>query len=96
MRLPTYGKPRIISCAELFAQHIALPWGCLDVAVDLLGGLGIKVDIRDERQQGTSLGIQFVGDLTREQEVAAEALLAHDTGVLAATTAFGKTVSLRT
>jgi len=92
MRLPTYGKPRIISCAELFAQHIALPRGCLDVAVDLLGGLGIKVDIRDERQQGTSLGIQFVGDLTREQEVAAEALLAHDTGVLAATTAFGKTV----
>ena len=92
MRLPTYGKPRIISCAELFAQHIALPRVCLDVAVDLLGGLGIKVDIRDERQQGTSLGIQFVGDLTREQEVAAEALLAHDTGVLAATTAFGKTV----
>ena len=92
MRLPTFGKPRIISCAELFAKHIALPRGCLDDAIDLLAGLGIKVDVRDERQQGTPLGIQFIGELTLEQEVAAGALLAHDTGVLAATTAFGKTV----
>ena len=30
MRLPTFGKPRIISCAELFAKHVALPRGCLD------------------------------------------------------------------
>ena len=27
MRLPTFGKPRIISCAELFPKHIALPPG---------------------------------------------------------------------
>jgi Type III restriction enzyme, res subunit len=92
MRLPTFGKPRIISCAELFAKHIALPRGCLDVAIDLLSGLGIKVDVRDERQQGIPLATQFIGELTLEQEVAAEALQAHDTGVLAATTAFGKTV----
>jgi hypothetical protein len=92
MRLPTFGRPRIISCAELFAKHIALPRGCLDVAIDLLTRLGVRVDVRDERQQGTPLGIQFIGELTLEQEVAAEALLAHDTGVLAATTAFGKTV----
>lgn len=25
MRLPTFGKPRIVACAELYAQHIALP-----------------------------------------------------------------------
>jgi hypothetical protein len=92
MWLPTFGKPRIISCAELFAKHIALPRGCLDIAIDLLTGLGIKVDVRDERQQGKPLGIQFIGELTLEQEVAAEALLAHDSGVLSATTAFGKTV----
>jgi hypothetical protein len=92
MRLPTFGKPRIISCAELFAKDIALPRGCLDIAIDLLTGLGIKVDVRDERQQGKPLGIQFIGELTLEQEVAAEALLAHDSGVLSATTTFGKTV----
>ena len=32
MRLPTFGKPRVISCAELFAEHVALPRGCFDVA----------------------------------------------------------------
>jgi hypothetical protein len=30
MRLPTYGKPRIIHCAEEHPLHFALPRGCLD------------------------------------------------------------------
>ncbi len=30
MRLPTYGKPRIIHCAEEHPLHLALPRGCLD------------------------------------------------------------------
>ena len=34
----------------------------------------------------------FRGELRREQQAAADAMLSHDTGVLAATTAFGKTV----
>ena len=29
MRLPTWDKPRVISCSEEFAQHLALPRGCL-------------------------------------------------------------------
>ena len=36
--------------------------------------------------------MSFRGDLRPEQQMAASAMLAHDTGVLAATTAFGKTV----
>ncbi len=92
MRLPTFGKPRIISCAELFPKHIALPRGCLDAVLGLLTEVGIKVQVRDERQQGVPIGVRFVGELTLEQEVAALQLLPHDTGVLAATTAFGKTV----
>ncbi len=35
MRLPTFGKPRVVSCAELYAQHVALPRGCLEEAIDL-------------------------------------------------------------
>ena len=27
MRLPTFGKPRVVSCVELHAQHVALPRG---------------------------------------------------------------------
>ena len=41
---------------------------------------------------GTPLDVEFHGELRPEQKIAARAMLAHDTGVLAATTAFGKTV----
>ncbi len=92
MRLPTFGKPRVISCAELFTKHIALPRGCVDAAVDLLVSNGIRPELRDERYGGTPLGTRFLGTLTEEQQAAVDALMAHDTGVLAATTAFGKTV----
>ncbi len=92
MRLPTFGKPRVISCAELFTKHIALPRGCFDAAIDLLAANGIRPEVRDERYSGTPLGTRFLGMLTTEQQAAVDALLAHDTGVLAATTAFGKTV----
>jgi superfamily II DNA or RNA helicase len=92
MRLPTFGKPRVISCAELFSKHIALPRGCIDDLLSLLHDVGIAHDLRDERQSGTPVEARFLGELTPEQESAAEALLPHETGVLAATTAFGKTV----
>ena len=49
-------------------------------------------ELRDERYGGTPLGTRFLGTLTEEQQAAVDALMAHDTGVLAATTAFGKTV----
>ncbi len=92
MRLPTFGKPRIISCAELFSKHVALPRGCLDNLLGLLGDAGVAAALRDERQQGRPLGMRFLGELTPEQDKAFVALLQHETGVLAATTAFGKTV----
>ena len=41
---------------------------------------------------GTKLAVKFNGELRPEQETAVKDLLKHDTGVLAATTAFGKTV----
>jgi superfamily II DNA or RNA helicase/very-short-patch-repair endonuclease len=92
LRLSTYGTPRIIACAEDFPLHIGLPRGCLDDVLVTLAELGIATSIRDERCGGRSLAAAFHGELRPEQQGAAEALLAHDTGVLAATTAFGKTV----
>lgn len=92
MRLPTFGKPRVISCAHLFTKHVALPRGCVDAVIDLLVSSGIRPELRDERNGGTQLGTRFLGTLTNEQQAAVDALMAHDTGVLAATTAFGKTV----
>jgi hypothetical protein len=92
MRLPTYDKPRIIHCAEDHAKHIALPRGCLEDVRELLESLKIKLASRDERSTGTPLKVSFRGELRPEQAAAAEAMLRHETGVLSATTAFGKTV----
>jgi superfamily II DNA or RNA helicase/very-short-patch-repair endonuclease len=92
MRLSTYDKPRVIACAEDHPHHIGLPRGCLDELRDALHDLGIRPTIRDERHDGRPLDMTFHGELRRDQQVAADAVLAHDTGVLAATTAFGKTV----
>jgi superfamily II DNA or RNA helicase len=92
MRLSTRGKPRIISCAEIHARHVALPRGCLDETVDLLRSHGIAPQIDDKREPGSPLDVQFVGELRTEQALAAGALSHHDFGVLAAATAFGKTV----
>lgn len=92
MRLPTYGKPRIIACAEEHAKHFALPRGCFDEVKELLAGLKIEVVVRDERCGGMPLTLTFTGTLRPDQQEAASALLRHETGVLSATTAFGKTV----
>ncbi len=92
MRLPTYDKPRIISCAEEHPHHIGLPRGCLPDVQHLLRDLHIAPRIRDERSVGEPLDVPFQGTLRPEQQVASGALLPHDIGVLAATTAFGKTV----
>ena len=92
MRLPTYEKPRIIACADDLPAHIGLPRGCLEEILGLLSELKIQPLIRDQRVAGTPLDLQFTGTLRPEQASAAAAMLAHDTGVLAATTAFGKTV----
>ncbi len=92
MRLPTYGKPRVISCAEDHALHIGLPRGCLEELLELCRALHIKVVVKDERFAGHPLLVAFTGALRPDQTKAAEAMLAYDMGVLSATTAFGKTV----
>jgi superfamily II DNA or RNA helicase/very-short-patch-repair endonuclease len=92
MRLPTHGKPRIVCCAEDHPQHVALPRGCLDDVQTLLAELCVEAVVRDERYAGVPLDVRFLGELRPEQETAARAMLEHDTGVLSATTAFGKTV----
>lgn len=92
MRRPTFGEPRVISCAEDHAHHISLPRGCLNDVRALLEQLGIESTLRDERHTGTPLAATFQGALRAEQRTAVKALAAHDDGVLAATTAFGKTV----
>ncbi|MFZ1043074.1 MAG: DEAD/DEAH box helicase family protein [Anaerolineales bacterium] len=92
MRLSTFGKPRIISCCEDFSKYLGLPRGCLDEVLDLFRSFKIKVNLADERFNGAPLTVKFHGDLRIEQQQAADNLLQYETGVLSASTAFGKTV----
>jgi len=93
MRMSVWDKPRVISNAENYPKHIALPRGCLDTALNLLRNNGIAVDLLDERFGGKPIEVSFVGNLRLDQESAVSGMLHHDTGVLCAPTAFGKTVT---
>jgi len=92
MRLSTFGKPRVIRCAEEFPRHIALPRGCLGEITTLLESHKVAVELDDQRFAGQPIDVTFHGQLRPDQQAAANAMLAHDDGILSATTAFGKTV----
>lgn len=92
MRISTYGKARIISCADDFEDYLALPRGCEDDVIQSLNELNVRQKIEDETTSGKTVNIEFNGTLREEQQEAVDALLAHDNGVLSAATAFGKTV----
>jgi hypothetical protein len=94
MRLPTFGKPRIISCAELHNRYVGLPRSCLDDVVQLPIDHHVELALQDLRVEGVPLppNTGFEGELRDHQVKSLNALALHDIGVLAATTAFGKTV----
>ena len=92
MRLPIYSKPRVICTAEERDGYLALPRGCEQSLIDLLNDANAVYTITDKTNPGKPIDVQFKGTLRAEQQPAAEALLSHETGVLSATTAFGKTV----
>jgi superfamily II DNA or RNA helicase len=93
MRFSVWDEPRVIGCAENYPLHIALPRGCLDAAQTLLAENGICCELIDERLVGNPIDLAFGGTLRPDQEAAVKAMLRHETGVLCAPTAFGKTVT---
>lgn len=93
MRLSVWNKPRIIGCAQNFPQHIGIPRGCWDAVQDLLNEYKITPQVQDERFAGVNLDVNFLGNLRPDQDAAIHALLPHDSGILCAPTAFGKTVT---
>ena len=92
MRLPIYDKPRIICTADIGEDYIAIPRGCEDALCNLLDEAGVSYAIEDKTNSGEIIPVTFNGELREEQRPAADALLEQNTGVLSATTAFGKTV----
>lgn len=84
--------PRIVYDGYDEGNHIVIPRGCFDELKSHLYEAGIPCRIIDKRQSGRAINVSFNGTLYQEQSVAAERLSAHDIGILAAATAFGKTV----
>ncbi len=92
MRLPIYNKPRIISASFEDDEYIGLPRGCEENLISLLNESKAKYTIDNKTNCGNSIDVSFNGELRENQIPAAEAMLSNKNGVLAATTAFGKTV----
>ncbi len=92
MRKSTYGKPRVISCSDDYKKYLALPQGCECDIKSLFKDNNVNLIQEDESNSGKAINVEFKGELREEQQLALDALSAHENGVLAATTAFGKTV----
>ena len=88
----TRETPRIVYDGYDEGDYIVLPRGCFEELKKHLSDAEIPYDIVDKRQAGRQIDVSFNGELYPEQKVAAERLLAYDMGMLAAATAFGKTV----
>ena len=92
MRISVARTPRVIACFEELGLHLSLPRGCLDDLRALLADFDVAIDLDDERVDGEPLVVEFAGNLNASQRQAADAMVAHETGVLCAPPGWGKTV----
>jgi len=93
MRFSTHGIPRYITCARIEQGYLFLPRGCFDEVIKLLKEQNITAEIDDKREPGENLKrLKFLGKLRKDQSKAVNVMTQHNTGVLHAPTAFGKTV----
>ncbi len=87
-----YQESRIIYMGQDEHGYIGLPRGLYDELIQRCDEAGIKYHIEDKRTAGRSIDVTFQGELRKSQVPAVEKMLQHDTGILSAATAFGKTV----
>lgn len=92
MRMPTFNKPRVISCSDETNEYLCLPKGCETDVANVLNEVNVDMEWVDKGNLGRPIDVDFVGQLREDQQSALHAMLKYDNGVLAATTAFGKTV----
>lgn len=94
LRMPIFYKTtsRIISCFEEDDRFLILPRGCLEKIKEICEKSSVNLIIKDKRERGIETDYKFIGKLNKKQENAMNELISHETGVLCATTGFGKTV----
>ena len=94
IRFSTHKIPRYMTCARIEQGYLSIPRGCLDEALKLLDEHKITAIIDDKREAGERLKkLKFLGTLRKNQSAAVSVITKHDTGVLHAPSAFGKTVT---
>ena len=92
MRFSTWDTPRFIRCYQEDLEWIHLPRGLVERVVELVAGLGSRLEVTDVRPQHPTVGLGFNGDLRPEQAKAVRAVIAHERGVIVAPPGSGKTV----
>ena len=92
-RKPLYHTPSLVTCYEMTEDYLKLPRGCEDAVIELLQSNFSVWEEDDQTNAGRTINVSFSGELRPEQKEAVQRLLACNNGVLAATTAFGKTVA---
>lgn len=91
-RFSTRNIPRFITCYEEKGNYLLIPRGLTDKIVGLFNDYHITYELLDKRSLGTRLDVKFQGTLRPKQRLVANQLLKNETGVLCASTGFGKTV----
>jgi hypothetical protein len=52
LRISTARKPRVIACFEQQGQFVVFPRGSLAPLEEMLDGLGVRLELTDERTDG--------------------------------------------
>ena len=92
MKYSVYGEPRVISRALNGDEFLQVPRGCLESVIATLKAERFNPIVEDKRYTGVPIDVLFKGELRVDQKPAIADLKKSDMGILAAGTAFGKTV----
>lgn len=92
LRFGTWNTPRFLFSGEVHTDRLVLPRGVEAAARDLFRKAGGILHIDDRRPEAAHCSFTFRGDLTNDQQVAVDAMLGHEDGVLIAPPGAGKTV----